>query len=142
MSMVHDPDSCPTVDVEITARGIEEYARAIGDPNPRYFRVGRDATGMVAPPTFASAFVQEPLRALAGNRERAAQLGIDFRRVVFGEVEYWYHQLLRPDCWVRTEGRLENRRTSEDKEILTFRTRASLDDATLVAEAKITLVRR
>lgn len=136
------PTACPSVDVEITARRIEEYARAIGDPNPRYSRFGRDATGMVAPPTFAAAFIQEPLRALASDRERAAAMGIDFSRVVFGEVEYRYHQLVHPDCWVRTEGQLEDRRASGDKEILTFVTRAFFDDGSLVAEATITLVRR
>lgn len=136
------PTDCPTIEFEVTARRIEEYARSIGDPNPRFRRDGRDATGMVAPPTFAAAYIQEPLRALARSPERAAAMGIDFGRVVFGEIEYRYHDLVRPGEWLTCTGRLLDRRVSGDKEIIRFETTARRDDGSVVADATVTLVRR
>lgn len=137
-----DPAILPTVEVEVTAHRIEEYAASIGDANPRFRRQGRDATSVVAPPTFGAAYIQEPLRVLARDRAHATALGIDFRRVVFGEVEYRYHGLVPAGAWVRCSGQLLDRRTSGDKEIIRFATTAYLDDGSLATEATITLVRQ
>lgn len=133
---------CPTVDVEISAYRIEQYARAVGDENVRFRREGRDDGGMVAPPTFAAAYLQEPVRAFVNDSDQLDRLGIDRSRIVFGEVEYNYHSLLRPGTWVRCSGHLAERRSSGDKEILVFETRASLDNGDLVSDGRITLVCR
>jgi hypothetical protein len=129
-----------TTDFETTAQRIEAYADAIGDDNPRYRRHGRSTDHMVAAPTLAAAYMQDPVRRLFADKDALAELGIDGDRVVFGEIEYEFHHVVKPGNWVTVEGEMVDRTPRGGKEVLRFETRAVLDDGTLATRALITFV--
>jgi hypothetical protein len=130
------------VDFEVTAQRIEDYAAAIGDANPRFRRQGRDGSAMVAPPAMAAAYLQEPVRRLFADDAVISRLGVRRDRVVFGEVEYRYAELVRPDDWLRVDGELVDDRRAGDKRILTFTTAAHRADGARVAAATIVVIER
>lgn len=131
----------PTTTFEVTAERVARYAEAIEDPNPRFRRDGRDTSHMVAPPTLAAAYIQEPVRAMFADRAALDELGIDGTRVVFGEIEYEFAEPVRPGDWLTVEGEMTEREPSGQREILRFHTRARLDSGTVATHATITFIR-
>jgi hypothetical protein len=135
------PVALPSTEFEVTMQRIEDYVQAIGDENPRYRRVGRDASAAAMPPGFAAAFMQGPVRRLFDDDKALAELGIDGNRVVFGEVTYTYHDKVRPGDWVSVDGALVGRAVKGTREVLTFETCASTDRCANAVSAQIVFVR-
>src|SRR5262249_11201291 len=71
------------------AEHVADFARALGDLNPRYLDAG-GSRGVVAPPTYPIAFMTQ---AMAGGMDTFLELGLNFMTLVHGEQEFEY---LRP----------------------------------------------
>ena len=85
----------PEVSFEIEKGKIREFARAIGDKNPAFYKeeaakeLGLE--GLAVPPTFPTVF------AMAGGFPAAvAELGVDFAKLLHGGQEYEYLQPVKP----------------------------------------------
>ena len=86
----------PPYPVTVERGKIKEFARAIGDANPRYLddRVGAASEwgDVIAPPTFAVTFRDENADSGAFLRE----LGTDISRLLHGEQEFEIFRPLQP----------------------------------------------
>lgn len=85
----------PEVRFEIEKGKIREFARAIGDKNPAYYKeeaakkLGLE--GLAVPPTFPTVF------AMAGGLlSKMADLGVDFTKLLHGGQEYEYIHQIKP----------------------------------------------
>jgi acyl dehydratase len=85
----------PEISFEIEKGKIREFARAIGDKNPAYYKeeaakeLGLE--GLAVPPTFPTVF------AMAGGLlDKVAALGVDFTKLLHGGQEYEYLQPIKP----------------------------------------------
>lgn len=93
----------PPIAYEAGKEKWREYARAVGDLNPKY--VG----GTMAPPMFAVVFAKE----IVGKMVMDPELGLDLPMLVHGEQEFEFKEPVRSGDVLSTGGRVAEAFTKE-----------------------------
>lgn len=99
--------------VTVDAETIRLYTEATNDKNPRYLDPEAPG-GMVAPPLFLVRPARDPLFAAMLDPE----VGADMVRLLHGEQDMRFHELLRPGDAIRTVGRIAEIIDKETGQIL------------------------
>jgi acyl dehydratase len=132
----------PSKPYEISRVKIQEFATAIGDPNPVYVdSAAAQAAGhpdAICPPTFAVVIAQ------LGTREVVAdpELGLNYAMVVHGEQRFEHARPLHAGDVVTSQSTIEKIRTVGSLSMLTTKTEIKTVDGELVCTAYSTLVER
>ena len=124
----------PPYRYEVAREKIREYARALGETDPRYHSDGDDC---VAPPTFAAAFtLGQGLMILLGDSELGAHPGL-----VHGSQTFRYGRPLRPGDALECTPRIESITIRGRNEFLTVVVDCRCaDSGDLAVEAEVVIV--
>lgn len=120
----------PAEPAVVTAAGIEAYARACNETNPRYF-AGAEG-GIVAPPMFAVVVTWLP--AVAAITDPA--LGVDFLRLLHTKQEMEFLALIRPGDRIAATGRIAEIETGSGGESLVLELDAANQHGNAVAKIR------
>lgn len=104
----------PSYDYEVSRVKIHEYARALGETDPRYTSHSEDC---VAPPTFAANFtVMQAAEAMMGDGD----LGAHWKLVHGGQAYEYGHRPVRPGDVLTCTPRIADIRRRGANEMLTI----------------------
>lgn len=125
---------------EVEKGHIRRFADAIGDTNPLYvdekYAAQSSYSGLIAPPTF-------PI-AVGGGGE--IPLDLDTRRMLHGEQEFIYYQVVRPGdrlhCQMKVSDLYERVGKSGSMQFLVLDTEMEDDEGKMVAISRMNIIYR
>lgn len=124
----------------------KEYAQSVGDLNSLYHNAedGKKAGygGAIAPPMFAAVYAKEVL----GTAMLDPDLQINLARLVHGEQEFEFHQVVKPGDIIATEGRIadvyEKTKDGKNLDFVVLETTSKNQKGELVTKGRWTFVIR
>jgi acyl dehydratase len=132
----------PTKSYLISREKIQEFADAIGDPNPAYrdpeAAIAAGYADVIAPPTFAATVIQSAFEIVAADPE----LGLDCSRMVHGDQTFTYRRPLVAGERIKVIASIADLTTRRGADFLTLRYEVTTADDEPVLTSTALLVFR
>ncbi len=121
---------------------IKEYALAIGDLNPLYidpvFAKNSRFECIVAPPMFVVVFAKDAMEVLFADNE----IKLNMSRLVHGEQEFNFHQVVKANDTITTKGRIKNIHQKNNNDFVELETKSYNQNNELVVDGLWTFIVR
>ena len=122
---------------EIGKEKCKEFARSVGDENPRYMDDAADG-GIVAPPMFAVVYARD----IAADMLLDKELALNLMMLVHGEQAFEFGELARPGDVITTVGELASIAQKGKNDIVTLQSVSRNQNGEITATGKWTFVIR
>ena len=120
----------------------KEYALAIGDLNPLYidpvFAKNSRFECIVAPPMFVVVFAKDAMEVLFADNE----IKLNMSRLVHGEQEFNFHQVVKANDTITTKGRIKNIHQKNNNDFVELETKSYNQNNELVVDGLWTFIVR